>query len=116
MTMLDGNTQVAITYGNTQLVSTVKALLVGIGTLLLAGGVVLWAVLSFTIADMRADLSAIRQDIESFQAADRESIDRSKDVNVKLAEQLTSMNKSVNDVAVRVSDMQKQLPVSPPRR
>jgi hypothetical protein len=116
MTALDGNTQVAFTYGNTQVVSTVKALLVGIGTLLLASGIILWAVLSFAIAGMRADLSAIRQEIESLQAADRESINRSNDVNMKLAEQLTGINKSVNDVAVRVSDMQKPLPVSAPRR
>jgi len=114
MTMLDG--QVAFTYGNTQVVSTVKALLAGIGTLLLAGGVILWAVLSFTIAGLRADVSAIRQEMESLQAADREGINRSNDVNMKLAEQMTSMNKSVNDVAVRISDLQKQLPVSPPRR
>lgn len=116
MTVLDGNSQVAITFGNTQVVSTVKVLLAGIGTLLLSGGVILWVVLSFTIAGLRADASAIRQEIESLQAADRESINRSNDANMKLAEQMTSMNKSVNEVAVRVSDMQKQLPVSPTRR
>jgi septal ring factor EnvC (AmiA/AmiB activator) len=118
--MVDLSTPVTVTMGK---------LLTGVA--LLCGG--LWAIAAFTIsgvggevAGIRDDLKGIRENIGSLQSADRDNITRSNEINSKLTEQIQGLrtdfvkfttevgntNRSVNDLTVRISDLQKQIQAS----
>jgi septal ring factor EnvC (AmiA/AmiB activator) len=102
---------------------TLKQILTGIVALVVLAGAVLWTVLSFTIGGARDDVRTIRDSIVALQTADRETLNRTRDVELKLTEQIAGMrtdfvnasNKldnlgtSINALTGRIDNYQKDL-------
>jgi hypothetical protein len=109
--------------GETQVTFTMKQLLIGLGSIIVLGGGVLWTVLSFTIGGMRDDVSAIRTSIHGLQTSDKEGAVRIREGETKLIEQigglrteitglsgkLDSVNGTVSTLTAQIIDVQKRL-------
>jgi septal ring factor EnvC (AmiA/AmiB activator) len=91
--MVDANTAVTI---------TMRSLISGILALVVSGGLVLWAVLTFVIGGTREDISAIRQSLDRMntevQTIDREGVSRTSD-----------LGKQISDLRVETTKLTSQL-------
>ena len=70
---------------------TMKSLIGGVVAFIVAGGLVLWAVLTFTIGGIRDNVTDIRNSIHDLRGADTQSIQEMNGVNIRLTEQIQGL-------------------------
>jgi len=100
---------------------TMKQLIGAIASLIVSGGVVLWAVLTFTVGGVRDDVSAIRADMGELHKSATETPEKLRDSQEALSKEIQDLRvdlstfhgdlrvvqSTVDDLKTQVADLKK---------